>query len=229
VDRAIAQASTSQLPFLVARFGDLVAGDTKAALGRQIGPEDMERLRLSVDSAGLRLLGYDVGRVPSEAAQAVALLDHARALGAEVVLAEGVPGLAASLGRAFAAADLDLALRPSSDLNAAEAWQPDRLLSLCEGGGQRVGVHLDLGQWFKAGIRPAAGVARLGDRIKTVSVPMQLSRSEARVFGAFLAALTTSNTKPLFIGFQAGLSTQDAEARTNALSILDAHAQGQAP
>jgi hypothetical protein len=87
---------------------------------------------------------------------------------------------------------------------------------------------VDLGQWFRAGVRPERGVARLGRRIKTVSVPMQLSQRESQAFDEFLATLVSGNIQPIFIGFQAVTSIVDDTAGvTNSFRLLDAAALGQ--
>jgi len=223
--RSIDQAAAQQLPYLVLPFGCLVSRQSKAALGQRLPPEDMEHFRLSLDGAGLRLLGCDAGRLPTDTNQLAEVLERARDLGVEVLLAEAPSELVANLQEAAQAAAIHIALRPAANAAMPEAWQPDRLLALCEGRGSRIGVHVDLGQWLKGDIRPAAAVARLGNRIKSLSVPRYLSQPESEVFKAFLATMLAEKVTPLFIGFHVSPSHEAPPAATDAIALLNTQAQ----
>lgn len=64
--------------------------------------------------------------------------------------------------------DVNLAIHNHGAKQSPDYWHPDKVLEVCKGRSQRIGVCADVGYWMRSGVDPVAGIRKLGNRLITI-------------------------------------------------------------
>jgi len=155
----INRAAAGGIAHLCASTSWTVSDEIPRPLDFHLADADREKIRLALDDAGLRLLGLNIGRVPSADADCAAMFAFARRMGVEVVIVQA--GLD-ELGVLAAQADLQ-------DLKVAVQGGPDAnraaVRSALAGLSPRIGFCADVTDFGETEAAVATGLRQVGDRL----------------------------------------------------------------
>jgi hypothetical protein len=162
-----------------------------------------------------RILAYRVDQIGSDATTRRKVFEFAKAINAPTLVVRESSALAEldALAQEF---QIDVAVESRTD--------PKLVLGALEGRGKRLGVAADLGGWMQAGIKPAAGLAAVRDKLMIVRVAdrsalgaggreVRLGSGVAGLPDFFLAAFR-AGVKPLHITVPS-TGTTDADMLKN--------------
>jgi len=155
---------TAQLgvPYLGGVCLQTVSTDIRKSLDNLLSDGELEQLRTKFDGAGVRMLTYDDGGVPQDAAGYRRVFESARRLGVESLVLR--PRLE----------DFDLVERLCDEFEVNLAIpvfpRPDQLQKACEGRSRHLGASFNLDSWLGSGIDPLPALRTLRDRLMIVNL-----------------------------------------------------------
>jgi type 1 glutamine amidotransferase/sugar phosphate isomerase/epimerase len=184
--------------YVEGRNGQRVSSTLSKPLDQHLTADEIASIRKGM-GATVKMLTYRTDTFGSDAATRKAVLQFAKAMGADTVV---VPGDTAVAGLG--------ALADEAGVNVALLVAPDKLASVVSslsGQSARVGVGIDTGAWLEAGKSPVDALAAVGDRLKYVNLrdraALGASSKNVRLgegagkLPAFFDELNKKNIRPL--------------------------------
>jgi len=162
---SIEQAQPLELPYFGACSAQKVSADLPKRFDPELSDDDLGRVRLKLEAAGLRLLTYSLDVSPTESAAWRKVFDFGRKMGIETLICNVQPEALDLIEKLADEFGIQVALRSGRRGTAAGDMKPASLLHLCRQRSPRVGVCVDLETWRSKGINPVVGVRTLGDRL----------------------------------------------------------------
>ena len=226
---AIDKAAQLGLSYLGGLSWQKVSGDLPQEFDHQLTPDQLERIRLKLDSAGVRLLTYSVRQLPTEEPACCRIFEFARRMGVEALICEQWPGLLERVEKHCDQFDLRLAI-PADDWTASSGdGRPERLAEALRGRSQRIGVYGDVGAWLRSGIEPVAVLRTLGERLVALGIhdvhpPVSKGRevpwgAQAVQLERLLAEIRRFGLQPTIFGL--GLPIDDASSMPEAVQCIE--------
>lgn len=182
---AIDRASQQGLLYLSGSSTQQISSQNTKALDDHLTDDELREIRFKLDAAGVRLLGYAVGQLPTDEPGCRRVFAFARKMGVEAIVAP-----------APAAQALDLAERCCKEsqislaIDAANA-SLENLAKLLQGRSERLGICGDAARWHASGVPPKDAVSRLGGRLVTLRL-----NAPPAVVGPVLEELRRQGVKP---------------------------------
>jgi sugar phosphate isomerase/epimerase len=136
----------------------------------QLGDDELEQIRLKLDSAGVRMLTYYIHRIPGDEAGCRRVFEFGRKMGIETFISEPLPEALDTIERFCDEYDVNLAIHNHGPEASPQYWRPEGILEACRGRSKRIGACVDLGYWMRSGIDPIEAAGKLGDRLMTLQV-----------------------------------------------------------
>jgi len=136
----------------------------------QLTDDELRRIRLKLDAAGVRLLTYYIHNIPGDAAGCQRVFEFGRKIGIETFMSEPSPDALDTIGKFCDAYDINVAIHNHDRKGSPQYWQPEGVLKACEGRTKRLGACGDLGYWMRSGIDPLKALRTLKDRLITVQM-----------------------------------------------------------
>jgi len=167
---AIDQAAGLGLLHLGASAAQEVSREIPKHLAAGLSDEELSRIRLKLDSAGVRLLTFEVRAMPEDAAGARRLFDFARKMGIETIVTLTPPGSLEALDALCTEYQINLALGCYASPGKTSREGPLEILKLCRSRSKRIGIHADLGLWLRHGIDPVRTIDKVGDRLLSLDL-----------------------------------------------------------
>jgi hypothetical protein len=155
---AIDRIAPLGLSFMGAPGSQTVSREIPEKFDYRLTDDALRQIRFKLDSAGVRLLTYDVPRIPGDPEEGRKMFEFGRKMGIEAFVSGSPPEGLELLGKLCDEYDIRLALR---------GIDPEGILKACRGC-RRIGACGDLRDWMRSGIDPVEAVNALGDRLITV-------------------------------------------------------------
>ncbi|MBN2505521.1 MAG: ThuA domain-containing protein [Verrucomicrobia bacterium] len=167
---AIDKTAQLGLPFMGGLSFQKVSQDIPKNFEPGLTDDELRRIRLKLDAAGVRMLTYYYHDIPGNEAAARKIFEFGCKIGIETFMSEPAPAALDGIGALADEYGINVALH-NHDRNASPVyWHPDHIAKLCEGRTRRLGACADVGYWLRAGIDPIAGVRALKDRLLTLQM-----------------------------------------------------------
>jgi len=125
----------------------------------EIRNEVKEKLKES----GVRLVNYYVDRVPDQEAECRKLFDFARDMGIETIVSEPKEEAFDLIEKLCKEYKIKLAIH--NHPKPSYYWDPEKVLSVCEGRSEWIGACADTGHWMRSGVNPVEAMKKLEGRV----------------------------------------------------------------
>jgi sugar phosphate isomerase/epimerase len=136
----------------------------------QLTDDELQQIRLKLDSAGIRLLTYYIHLIPGDPDGCRRVFEFGRKIGIETFLSEPALEALDTIEQFCDEYDIRVALHNHDQKASPQYWHPDGILKVCQGRSPRIGACGDLGYWMRSGIDPIQAVSALKDRLITVQM-----------------------------------------------------------
>lgn len=210
---AIEKTAELGLPYIGGlSFMQQVSKDIPKNCDQNLSEDELLKIRLKLESAGVRMPVYYAQTIPSDEAACRRLFEFGNKMGIETFICEPKPEQLDLLDKLANEYAINIGLHNHGPDISPHLWRPEMVLALCEGRSKRIGAAPDLGYWLRLGIDPIEAVRLLKDRILTVQmhdlhatgkngydVPWGTGTGKAR---EFFLELHRHNIKPTMIGLE---------------------------
>ena len=132
--------------------------------------DELQQIRLKLDSAGVTMLTYYYHSIPGDQAGCRKIFDFARKIGIETFMSEPAPESLDTIEKLCDEYDINVALHNHDRKASPQYWRPEGILKACEGRTKRIGACADMGYWMRDGIDPIEALTKLKDRLITVQM-----------------------------------------------------------
>lgn len=196
-----------------------VSAEIPKPLDANLSDEELERVRLKMDDAGVSMPTCFYATFPADEAACRKVFEFGRKLGVETFISEPPVELLDMLERFCDEFDIQLAIHNHGPDQSPVYWRPEGVLEACEGRSKRIGACPDTGYWIRAGIDPIEGIRKLGDRLITIQphdlnvlapdghdVPWGAGQAK---FGDMLQELHSLGLQPTVIGVEYSHNYED--------------------
>ena len=191
---AIDRASELGLPYLGAVSSQRVSKELAKPFDAQLSGSELKQIRLKLDSAGVRLLTYQVPTLPGDEPSCRQAFEFGRKIGIDAFVAAPAPESLDTIEVLAKEYGIQVALSGREDSGAPAS--PQALLNLCRGRSKLLGVCADLNAWTRSGTSPLEIIKSLGDRIIT----LRAWRTSSGSTGQLLRELKRLSIQPAMIG-----------------------------
>ena len=147
-----------------------VSKETPKNFEPKLGDDELEQIRLKLDSAGVRLLTYYFHRIPADEAGCRAVFEFGRKMGIETFISEPLPEALDTIEKFCDEYEINVALHNHGKEQSPVYWRPEGILEACQGRSARLGACADVGYWIRSGIDPIEAANKLGDRLITLQL-----------------------------------------------------------
>jgi type 1 glutamine amidotransferase/sugar phosphate isomerase/epimerase len=158
---------------------------------------EQNSVREALKAANVRLVGYRAGTLPSDDPSRRKVLEFAKGLGADTVIASADASSLASLDKLANDLGLRVALEGRKDPKAALAGM--------EALSKQIGLEIDPGAWQASGVKPLNALPQVKDRVIAVKISGTPSTP-------FLAEMNRLGLRPLFLTLTGGDMSAAVEA-----------------
>lgn len=136
----------------------------------RLGDDELEQIRLKLDSAGVHLLAYYIHQIPGDEAGRRRVFEFGRKLGVETLIAEPLPGALDAIEKLCDEYEINVAIGNRDQKASPRYWRPEGVRDVCRDRSRRIGACGDLGYWIRSGIDPAGAARTLGDRLIALQI-----------------------------------------------------------
>ncbi|MBI1389173.1 MAG: TIM barrel protein [bacterium] len=125
------------------------------------------KLKMKLESAGVRAVNYGVVRIPNNEEEARKIFDFAKVMGLLTITTEPEDGAMDLIEKLVKEYDIRIAIHnhPKTDDPNYKFWDPKYVLSLVKDRDPRIGSCSDLGHWARSGIKPVEALRMLEGRV----------------------------------------------------------------
>ena len=193
------------LSYIGASSSQPVSGDIVGKFTPQLTGDDLQAIRLKLDSAGVRLLTYHVDPLPASEPDIRSLFAFSRKMGIEAIIAEPPADAWDKIERCVKEYDVRFAVCGRTAKPGSPYRTPQDILKLCRGRDARIGAWGDVESWRQAKVDPVKAVRQLNDRLICLRAPAQsngildrpgISRSNADSTKRLFTEITRLGLKP---------------------------------
>ncbi len=129
-----------------------ISAEIPRNLDYNLSADDVAKVKNRLAELRMRMVAYDAGAIPADAASRRKLFEFARELGVQTIVGTADAASLAALDTLATEAGVTLALDNVDPHNAKTALA---------GRSEHVGLHVDTGRWLQAGLKPADELAAL--------------------------------------------------------------------
>jgi len=165
---AIEKTADLGLPFVGGLSVQRVSADIAKNFDPQLSDDELARVRLMLDEAGVRMLTYCIDRIPDDAARCRRVFEFGRKIGVETLVSEPAPEALDAVERLCDEYGINVAIHNGNLTTSPQYRRPEGVLKACEGRSMRLGACGDLGHWMRSGIDPVEALRKLKERLITV-------------------------------------------------------------
>jgi type 1 glutamine amidotransferase/sugar phosphate isomerase/epimerase len=145
-----------------------VAADVPQNFDCELTDAQLERIRLAMDDAGVRMPTCYYATIPADEDGCRKVFEFGRKMGIETFISEPPPESLDMIERFCDEYDIKLAIHNHGPDQSPLYWRPEGVLEVCRGRSPRIGACPDTGYWIRSGIDPIEGIRKLGDRLITI-------------------------------------------------------------
>jgi type 1 glutamine amidotransferase/sugar phosphate isomerase/epimerase len=147
-----------------------VSHDIPKNFDGQLSDDELKQVRLKLDAAGVRLLTYRIGSMPSDEAGWRKVFRFGRKMGIEAFIAEPPPDVLDVIERLCEEYDINLAIANRDQKTSPPYGRPEEFLKVCRGRNKRIGACGNIASWMRSGIDPIEAIRMLRDRLIILQV-----------------------------------------------------------
>ena len=167
---AIDRAAESGLLYVGGCHHQKVGSEIPANFDAQLSDDRLKQIRLKLDAAGVRLLTYGAGLMPSDETGARQVFEFARKMGVETIMAEPARDALGTVTRFCDEYDIGFALADRDGGASLQYAHPHEVLNICAGLSKRIGVYGSLAAWQRTGVDPTEAVRMLRNRLIALDI-----------------------------------------------------------
>lgn len=168
---AIEKTAELDLPYIGGlSFMQQVSKDIPKNLDQDLRDDELLKIRMKLESAGVRMPVYYAQTIPSDEAACRKLFEFGNKMGVETFICEPKPEQLDLLDKLANEYGINIGIHNHGPDISPNTWLPEQVLALCKGRSIRIGAAPDLGYWLRHGIDPVEAVRLLKDRILTVQM-----------------------------------------------------------
>lgn len=168
---AIEKTAELGLPYIGGlSFMQQVGKDIPKNLDQNLSDDELLRIRMKLEAAGVRMPVYYAQTIPSDEAACRKLFEFGNKMGVETFICEPKPEQLDLLDKLANEYAINIGIHNHGPDISPHLWKPEMVLALCQGRSKRIGAAPDLGYWLRLGIDPIESVRLLKDRILTVQM-----------------------------------------------------------
>ena len=168
---AIEKTAELGLPYIGGlSFMQQVSKEIPKNFDQNLSDDELLKIRLKMESAGVRMPVYYAQTIPSDEAACRKLFEFGNKMGVETFICEPKAEQLDLLDKLANEYAINIGLHNHGPDISPHLWKPEMVLALCEGRSKRIGAAPDLGYWLRLGIDPVEAVRLLKDRILTVQM-----------------------------------------------------------
>lgn len=166
-DEALEKTRELGLSYIEAFPGQKLGGDyPEAAFSHEMAPEQRAYVKQRLGETGITLVNYGVVGLPGDEPQSRRVFEFAREMGIRTLVSEPEPESMAMLDGLCGEYGIHLAIH--NHPKPSRYWNPETVLSACEGRSGYIGACADTGHWVRSGLDPVECVKQLEGRIVTL-------------------------------------------------------------
>lgn len=129
---------------------------------------DVSAVRQKLRASGVTMSSYYAADFPADEAGMRKLLQFARKLGVETVIAEPPAGQLEAIDKIANEAGVNVAVLNGTRTTTPAYWNPKSEMQALEGRSKRLGVCVDTGSWMREGIQPVPALSVVKARVMTL-------------------------------------------------------------
>jgi sugar phosphate isomerase/epimerase len=167
---AIDKTARLGLPYMGGLSFQKVSKKIPKNFDMKLTDDELKKIRLKLDSAGIRLLTYYFHNIPGDVAGCREVFEFGRKIGIETFMTEPLPEALDTIEKFCDDYEINVALHNHDQKASPQYWHPKGIMKVCRGRSKRIGACGDMGYWMRSGIDPIKAVNMLKDRLITIQM-----------------------------------------------------------
>lgn len=151
--------------YLAGHYRYRVSKDVTKYLDYNLGDEELAAVRKKLLVAAVNMATYYVRKIPPDVQVGRRLFEFCRRLGVEIIISEPEAETLDMIEKLCDQYDIGLAIHNRTSHDLPTHWDPKRVLEVCEGRSNRIGVCSNLNCWLRSAIEPTEALKTLKDRL----------------------------------------------------------------
>lgn len=160
---AIDKAASVGLKYAEAYPGQKISKDMEGSMGPDMTADQIKAAKDKLQSAGVKLTAFGVVGLSKDEAASRKTFEWCKTFGIEVINTEVHEDAFDVLEKLAAEYKIKIGLH--NHPNPSYYWNPDKVLSACEGRSKWIGACADTGHWLRSGLNPVECLKKLEGRI----------------------------------------------------------------
>ncbi len=160
---AIDKAASVGLKYAEAYPGQKISKDMEGSMGPDMTADQIKAAKDKLQSAGVKLTAFGVVGLSKDEAASRKTFEWCKTFGIEVINTEVHEDAFDVLEKLAAEYKIKVGLH--NHPNPSYYWNPDKVLSVCEGRSKWIGACADTGHWLRSGLNPVECLKKLEGRI----------------------------------------------------------------
>ncbi len=160
---AIDKAASVGLKYAEAYPGQKISKDMEGSMGPDMTADQIKAAKDKLQSAGVKLTAFGVVGLSKDEAASRKTFEWCKTFGIEVINTEVHEDAFDVLEKLAAEYKIKIGLH--NHPNPSYYWNPDKVLSVCEGRSKWIGACADTGHWLRSGLNPVECLKKLEGRI----------------------------------------------------------------
>jgi len=165
---AIDKSSAAGVKAIEGYAGQKVSPALDRNLDWNLAAADIAAVRQKLRSSGVTMASYYAPDFPADDAEARKLLQFAKALAVETVVASPPAAQLPAIYKLASEIGVNVALLNGARAATPAYWNPQSEMQALEGRGKRLGVCPDTGAWMRENIQPVEALRLVKDRVMTL-------------------------------------------------------------
>jgi sugar phosphate isomerase/epimerase len=158
------------IPYIGGLSFQKVGGGINKDFAPDLSDDELRKIRLKMEEAGVRLLTYYIHDLPADETACRKIFDFGRKMGIETFMSEPKVEALDNVEKLCEEYGIRVGLHNHDQKASPAYWSPDAILKVCEGRSDKLGAAADIGYWVRAGIDPIEGVKKLGKRLLSLQL-----------------------------------------------------------
>lgn len=165
---AIDKTRSLGLSWIQAFPGQKLSDEIPAGFGPDLSSEQKEMVKAKLQENGIQIFAFGVVGIPKEEAEARKLFKFAKEMGIPVLAAEPKENQFDLIDKLCQEYKIKLGIH--NHPMPTHYWNPDKVLEMCAGRSEWIGVCADVGHWVRSGLDPVECLKKLEGRIHDVHI-----------------------------------------------------------
>jgi sugar phosphate isomerase/epimerase len=156
------------LNWIQAYPGQKISDTLTAGFDQNLSPEQRQQVKDKLAEAGIGIFAFGVTSISRDEAEARKLFEFAKDMGIETLASEPDAEQFDLIDKLCSEYKINLAIH--NHPKPTKYWNPDTVLSMCQGRSKWIGACVDVGHWVRSGLDPVECLKKLEGRIQDVHI-----------------------------------------------------------